>query len=47
MLNCCILALMLAQFAPSNTGELRVTVSDPSGLPIQSSVELVRCTVTD
>ena len=41
MLNCCILALMLAQFAPSNTGELRVTVSDPSGLPIQSSVELV------
>ena len=41
MLNCCVLAVMLAQFAPSNTGELRVTVSDPTGLPIQSSVELV------
>ncbi|HEV3217790.1 MAG TPA: TonB-dependent receptor [Vicinamibacterales bacterium] len=42
MLNGCLFALvMFAQFAPSNTGELRVTVSDPSGLPVQSSVEII------
>lgn len=42
MLNGCLLALlMFVQFAPSNTGELHVTVSDPSGLPVQSSVELI------
>ena len=32
---------MFAQFAPSNTGELRVTVNDVTGLPVQSAVELV------
>ena len=42
MLNCCLVSLwMLAQFTPSNTGELRVSVIDQSGLPVQSSVELV------
>jgi hypothetical protein len=30
-----------AQFGQSNTGELRLTVTDPAGLPIQSAVELV------
>src|ERR1700688_4885560 len=30
-----------AQFGQSNTGELRLTVTDPSGLPVQSAVELV------
>jgi hypothetical protein len=32
---------MFAQFAPSNTGELRVTVNDATGLPVQSAVQLV------
>src|SRR5436305_14528400 len=42
MLHCCFLALwMLAQFNSSNTGELRITVTDPTGLPLQSAVELV------
>jgi outer membrane cobalamin receptor len=42
MLNCCVVSLwMLAQFTPSNTGELRVSVIDQSGLPVQSAVELV------
>src|ERR1043165_3122727 len=35
------LILLLAQFTPSNTGELRVTVSDATGLPLRSAVELV------
>jgi TonB dependent receptor len=30
-----------AQFGQSSTGELRLTVTDPSGLPIQVAVELV------
>ena len=38
----CVLALllMLAQFGQSTTGELRLTVVDASGLPLQSGVEL-------
>ena len=36
-----VLLLMLAQFGQSNTGELRLTVVDASGLPLQSGVELV------
>jgi outer membrane cobalamin receptor len=32
---------MFAQFAPSNSGELRLTVVDATGLPVQSAVELV------
>src|SRR3954467_6461488 len=35
------LLLSLAQFTPSNTGELRVTVTDATGLPIRAAVELV------
>jgi hypothetical protein len=35
------LALALAQFGPANTGELRLLVTDSSGLPLVSSVELV------
>ncbi len=42
MLKCCFLSLwMLAQFTPSNTGELQVAVSDATGLPVQSSVQLL------
>src|SRR6266566_2536514 len=42
MLNCCLLSLwMMSQFNPSNTGELRVQVNDATGLPLQSSVELL------
>src|SRR6266851_4112946 len=39
----CLFALlwMAAQFGQSNTGELRLTVTDPAGLPVQSAVELV------
>src|ERR1700704_4290934 len=36
-----VLLWMAAQFGQSNAGELRLTVTDPSGLPIQSAVELV------
>src|SRR5580704_3708948 len=36
-----MLALILAQFSQSNTGELRFTVTDASGLPLESTVELV------
>jgi outer membrane cobalamin receptor len=36
-----ILVLSLAQFGQSNTGELRVTVTDLGGLPLESSVELI------
>jgi hypothetical protein len=37
-----ILALLLAfaQFSASNTGELRITVTDPAGLPIRATVEI-------
>src|SRR3954467_12484336 len=35
------LMLMLAQFTQTNAGELRVIVTDDSGLPVQSTVELV------
>jgi TonB dependent receptor-like, beta-barrel/Carboxypeptidase regulatory-like domain len=35
------LALALAQFGPANTGELRLVVTDSSGLPLVSAVELV------
>src|SRR5229473_2919292 len=39
----CLFALLwvAAQFGQSNTGELRLTVTDPAGLPVQSAVELV------
>src|ERR1700680_4154653 len=39
----CLFVLLwtAAQFGQSNSGELRLTVTDPSGLPIQSAVELV------
>jgi TonB-dependent receptor-like protein len=36
-----VLLLAAAQFGQTNTGELRVFVTDSTGLPIQSSVELV------
>ena len=36
-----LLLLTVAQFGQSDTGELRLTVSDPSGLRIRSTVELV------
>ena len=36
-----VLLLTLAQFGQSNTGELRLTVVDASGLPLQSRIELV------
>ena len=36
-----IFFVLLAQFAQSTTGELRLTVSDPAGLPLQSQVALV------
>jgi outer membrane cobalamin receptor len=42
MVKCCLFSLwMLTQFNPSNTGELRVTVNDGTGLPVQSAVELL------
>jgi hypothetical protein len=37
----CVLMLALAQFAQTNTGELRVAVTDAGGLPLPSAVELV------
>src|SRR5213592_1105172 len=39
----CVLALLLAfgQFGQSNTGELRITVTDSSGLPLPGPVEVV------
>ena len=42
-MSCCLFLLLwtAAQFGQSNTGELRLTVTDPSGLPIQGAVELV------
>jgi hypothetical protein len=40
-MNLLYAALMLAQFAVSNSGELRVTVNDATGLPVRSTVELV------
>ena len=36
-----VFLVFLAQFAQSTTGELRLTVSDPGGLPLQSQVALV------
>ena len=36
-----LLALILAQFGQTNTGELRLLVTDASGLPLQGAVELV------
>jgi hypothetical protein len=36
-----VLLSSLAMFSQSNTGELRLTVTDPSGLAVQTSVELV------
>lgn len=36
-----VLLLTMARFGQSNTGELRLTVVDASGLPLQSGVELV------
>ena len=39
-MSCCLFLLFwtVAQFGQSDTGELRLTVTDPSGLPIQSAV---------
>ena len=36
-----VLLLTMVQFGQSNTGELRLKVTDPAGLPVQSAVELV------
>lgn len=36
-----MLILLLMQFAPANTGELRVRVDDAGGLPLESTVDLV------
>jgi hypothetical protein len=36
-----LLVLLLAQFAPTATGELRLIVTDAAGLPLTSAVELV------
>lgn len=36
-----LLLLYVIQFAPANTGELRLTVTDASGLPLKSAVEVV------
>lgn len=42
MSNCMLLLLWTAvQFGQSNTGELRLSVTDPAGLPMQSAVQLV------
>jgi len=41
VLSTAILLVALLQFGGSNTGELRLTVSDPSGLPLQCSVQVV------
>src|ERR1700716_2066657 len=42
MTRCLVFLLWTAaQFGSSNTGELRLSVTDPSGLPLQSAVELV------
>ena len=35
------LLLLLGQFGQSNTGELRLTVTDSAGLPLPGAVELV------
>jgi hypothetical protein len=42
-MSACVLALALAmtQFAQSGTGELRLSVTDGAGLPLESMVELV------
>src|SRR5262245_7439129 len=40
-MNGIVLLIALLQFAQSSTGELRLTVSDPGGLPLQSQVALV------
>ena len=42
-MSSCLLVLLwtVAQFSPSNTGELRLTVTDQAGLPTQSAVELI------
>jgi hypothetical protein len=42
MLGCVLAALLsFAQFTQSNTGELRVAVADPEGLPLPGPVEIV------
>ena len=41
MSNIFLLFCIAIQFGQSNTGELRLTVNDPGGLPIQSTVRLV------
>jgi outer membrane cobalamin receptor len=40
-MNGIVLLTALLQFAQSSTGELRLTVTDPAGLPLQSQVALV------
>ena len=42
MLGCVLTALLsFAQFTQTNTGELRVAVADPGGLPLPGAVEIV------
>src|SRR3982751_2478919 len=36
-----VVLLAMSQFAQNNTGELRLFVTDPSGLPLQGRIELV------
>jgi hypothetical protein len=36
-----VLLFVLGQFSQSNTGELRLSVTDPAGLPLPGAVELV------
>src|SRR6476661_8733690 len=40
MWTCLAVLLWTAQFSQTNTGELRLTVTDPSGLPIPAAVQL-------
>lgn len=40
MWTCLVVLLWTAQFSQTNTGELRLTVTDPSGLPIPAAVQL-------
>ncbi len=41
MLRVFILLAVLGQFAQSNTGELRLAITDPDNLPLKSRVELI------
>jgi hypothetical protein len=42
MLHCLFVLVVAAiQFGQSNTGELRLNVTDPAGLPLPGAVEIV------